>query len=807
MKNTVWLLLPTVLGVGFPAVSQTLAEDEELVALEEVIVTANRREENLQEVAISVAAFTDEFFKNSGTTNLKQLDQYTPSLTITPVTDTRSTSVRIRGIGSIGTNAGIDPSVGIFIDGVYQGRAGMSVADLMDIQRVEVLRGPQGTLYGKNTAAGALNIISKTPAEVFEAEIEGVLGNYDARELRGMVNIPLGEGGHATRLSGYWVTRDGLDKNTFTDEKVNDSDRLGIKSRTLFNWGDYGEFLLTLDYAENNGDCCAPDIIEYEGDGSPQGLPFDLFAAYTGTELPRADAHDRNIHLNKPFENDVKVGGVAAEWTRELDNEIALTWINAWRSYESFSTFDGDFSHFEAIHYQTDVELDQYSSEFRITSPVGDVWDYQLGLYFFNSEMDTEGQNGFLELTGQLFAFGIIFPDGAVNFDSNTHETTSYAVFGHTNWSFAEQWKLTLGARVTYEEKERQGSQTSRPEPAFPLDAPPIAGPDTAVDEQRSETDVSPSISLSYFPRNDLMLYASASQGFKSGGFNQIRTAIGVPGEFDDERSRNYEIGWKGTWLNRRLQVNGTLFFVDYEDFQAQGFDGANITVRNAGSMESKGVELDVVYVPNTVVTMGLALGYNDATYSDFETGECTTAQLFAVTGGSPFVPPDCVQDLTGEPLDNAPEWTVSNFLQLGDSFETNSMSWFARLEYNYIDEFYMAQDLDESLLQEEVHIVNARLGLVGENRKWELTLWGRNLLDEEYFVVGFDIPVLSGFAGINRRDRRRPPPASPPALQRRRRWRHSRGARAPRRVDRASLRLRAGVEHRRERRALAFHQ
>jgi len=146
--------------------------------LEEVIVTANRREQNLQEVAISVAAFTGEFLKESGTTNLKQLEQYTPSLKITPVTDSRSTSIRIRGIGSIGTNAGIDPSVGLFIDGIYQGRAGMSIADLMDVERVEVLRGPQGTLYGKNTAAGALRLISLGPSEVFEAEVEGVYGNY-----------------------------------------------------------------------------------------------------------------------------------------------------------------------------------------------------------------------------------------------------------------------------------------------------------------------------------------------------------------------------------------------------------------------------------------------------------------------------------------------------------------------------------------------------------------------------------------------------------------------------------------------------
>jgi iron complex outermembrane receptor protein len=745
------LLGSLCLAMGSTALSvqDSVAADQSR-ELEEVIVTANRREENLQDVAISVSAFTDEFFKNSGTTDLKQLDQYTPSLKITPITDTRSTSIRIRGIGSIGSNAGIDPSVGLFIDGVYQGRAGMSIADLTDIQRVEVLRGPQGTLYGKNTAAGALNIISKAPTEIFEASGELVLANKGTEEYRGMINVPLGDSGHATRLSAYYATNDGFDRNTYTGKKINDVDRKGVRSRTLFNMQDYGELMINLDYAKNEGDCCAPDIIDYEGDGSALGLPFSALAEATGEPLPVPDPYDRKIYLDEPFVNETKVGGVSAEWTKELSNEFAVTWINAWRHYESDSTLDGDFSHYPAIHYTTDVDLDQYSSEFRIASPTGEAWDYQLGAYFFNSQMDTDGENGFLPLTGSLFAFGLLFPDGAVNFDTNKHETTSYALFGQSNWHINEQWKLTLGARFTYEEKERKGSQVSRPKPAFPLDAPPIAGPDTTLDEDLDKSNVSPSISLTYFPRDGLMYYASVSQGFKSGGFNQIRTATGVPGKFDEETSTNYEVGWKGTWLDRRLQVNGTVFYVDYDDFQAQGFDGANITVRNAGSMESKGVELEIVYVPISIVTTGMAVGYNDATYSDFKTGECTSKQLYAETGGSPFVTPNCVQDLTDKELDNAPKWTVSNFLQLNDDFANTDMSWFARVEYNFIDELYMAQDLDESLKRDAIHMVNARLGISSKDKKWDLTLWGRNLLDEEYFVVGFDIPVMGGFAGIN---------------------------------------------------------
>jgi len=719
-------------------------------ALEEIIVTANRREQNLQEVAVSVAAFTEEFFKESGTTNLKQLEQYTPSLKITPTTDSRSTSIRIRGIGSIGTNAGIDPSVGLFIDGIYQGRAGMSIADLMDVERVEVLRGPQGALYGKNTAAGALNIISRRPGELFEAEVEGVYGNYDNQELRGMVNVPLGDAGHATRIAGYWVQRDGFDDNTWTGDEINNADRWGAKSRTLVNLSDTGELLLTLDYARENSDCCAPDILDYDGAGSPLGVPFDAVAASEGIPLPDADPFDRKLLANRPFHNDVKVGGAALEWNQEVGSDFGITWLNAWRFYKNDSDFDGDFSHLEAVEMSAKVDLDQYSSELRLTSPEGPTIDYVAGLYAYHSKMDTDGTTGMLEAVGKVFAFGILMPEGSVNYDTNTHETTSYAAFGQLNWHIDDKWRLTAGARVTYEEKRRDGSQISRPQLPFPIDAPPIAGPDFTVDESRSTTDVSPTLSLTYFMRDGLMLYASFSQGFKSGGFNQVRTAVGVPGEFDDERSRNYEVGWKGSWLDRRLQVNGTAFYVDYDDFQAQGFDGANITVRNAGSLESKGLELEVAYLPVASLSLGMAVGYNDAEYQDFKTGECTVKQLVDITGGSPFIAPNCVQDLSGERLDNAPEWTVSTFAQYRDTVPGTNLGWSARIEYNYTDEFYMAQDLDENLLNDDTQLVNARIGLIGEDERWELTLWGRNLLDEEYYIAGFDVPVLSGFAGIN---------------------------------------------------------
>ena len=222
--------------LGLPALAQ--AQDPNNAArqrtatpvmLEEVIVTATRRTENLQEVPMSVSAFTETFFLDTGVDQLAELDQYTPNLNITASTDSRSTSIRIRGIGSVGTNSGIDPSVGLFIDGVYQGRSGMSITDLVDIQRVEVLRGPQGTLYGKNTSAGAISIVTNKPEVEFASFIEAGYDSNERFELRGMVNVPLGDSGNALRLTGFTIDGDHLYENTHSGKGVNDTNKWGAR--------------------------------------------------------------------------------------------------------------------------------------------------------------------------------------------------------------------------------------------------------------------------------------------------------------------------------------------------------------------------------------------------------------------------------------------------------------------------------------------------------------------------------------------------------------------------------------------------
>ncbi len=813
--NTALAAAIALTSISYTGIAQ--AQISEFATVEEIIVTANRRQEMLQDVPMSIAAFNENFFKDAGVTDFKDLENYAASLKIVSQSSSRDTSIRIRGIGSTGANSGIDPSVGVFIDGIYQGRAGMSLGDFMDIERVEVLRGPQGTLYGKNTAAGAISVISKAPVGEFEGAAELVVGNYNARETRGMVNIPFDDNGSAIRISGYNVERDGFDDNLAPNaeqDKLNDADKWGIKARALWESDDLGSFTLSFDKSRDTSVCCAADIISYEGT-SGLNLPFQALADSTGMPLPEVDEFDRKLYADRPYTNDVEVKGVALEWVKDLDNDFILTWINAYRTYDSFSEFDADFSAYDAGLGTTDVEHEQHSSEFRIASPEGELIDYQVGVYYYYSDMDTIGEIGMLGDTSQAAndtfnalagyltfpvlpgAEGVVIPglypnlfdadsnffgpDGTVvNTDTNNHETTNYAAFGQATWNVTDEFSATLGLRYTYERKENETTQISVPEPI--RDGGPF-GPNLDLERlSRSKENVSPTITLRYFTDDRVMYYGSISRGFKSGGFNQQRTVAGLNREFDDETSTNLELGWKGTFLDGGLQFNGSLYYIDYEDFQSQTFDGTSIAVRNAGTLESYGLEMDVQYVPTVNLTLGGALGYNKAEYDEFDDGECTADQkgvqyqeefnswlppgdgdpwpdnFFSnLLSPAPEFPPqfagqvDCRNDLAGESLDNAPEWTLSTFAQYENVAEILSGNmYFARLEYIYTDSYYLAQDLDPNLENDATNMFNLRMGIRDIAGAWEATLWARNLTDEESLLAGFDVPVYSGYVGFN---------------------------------------------------------
>jgi iron complex outermembrane receptor protein len=574
-------------------------------------------------------------------------------------------------------------------------------------------------------------------------------------------------------------------------------------------------FLVTGDYSFEDTKCCVADIITFEGVPTlsaisdadlldPQFVPLLTFQdlAKTGKEpdwvkprprfrgvyqstgipLPPDDPFDHIVAANEDPRNEVGIGGVAIDATYEfpdmpLIGGSVVNLIGSWRTYSNDSRFDGDFSYYEVARWGTEVDLDQYSLELRFTSPGGELVDYQTGLYFYHQDMHTVDQLDFLWDSIHLFFASQFTPTR--NIGDNTHKTWSYAGFGQVTVNPIEQVSLTGGVRVTHEKKTRVGSQTcDRWQPVDGrwrwlqenrdiFDTPPVCGPKVVVgpgENERSVTNVSGMANLRYFPTEDIMLYGSFATGFKSGGFNQLRVSQGgltgggpTSPEFEDEESMNFELGFKTTWFERMLTLNATAFYTEYDQFQAQLFDGTGISVVNAGALESYGVEADLVLVPAPGLVLGSSLGFNIAEYTDFDLGVQTAQQRWDATDGALVVgcaPPApvelCAQDLAGRPLDNAPKWSVSSFVQYEYLLPWLPLELFLRGEYNFMSSRFLDADLDPNLKQGSTHLVNLRGGFRAENDAWEVTGWVRNLTDEEWNVVGFDVPTINGFAGVN---------------------------------------------------------
>lgn len=735
------------------------ARADKPTAVDEVVVTAQKRAQDVQDVPISITAITDDFLEDSGATSLLEIGRFAPNVSLNQLTDSRSTAIRIRGIGSDGTNAGIDPAVGVFVDGIYQGRTGLAASlDLADIERIEVLRGPQGTLYGKNTAAGAISIVSKRPQlGEWTALLENTYGSYEDIQVRGTVNVPVVSDRIATRLTGYWLQRDGFDTNRFDGGDRNDADRNGVRSRTLFQLSDDLELLVWGDYGTEQTNCCVSDISRYTGPPSLD-VRFSDLAASTGRPLPHLDQFDRLVDANEPSSNDTQVYGAATELNWTVRDHV-VTSLNGYRHFTSDSLLDGDFSSYDAVIQRTDEEFEQWSSELRLTSPSGERLEYVLGLYFYYQKDDTEGQTGIGPEWLDASALGPIirFQGGAdangdvSNFDTNTHETESYAAFSQTTYSLLDSVSLTAGLRATYESKSRVGSQLAG---FTAVDAGPF-GPDLYADEGFSVFNLSPMGAVRWFPTPDTMAFASVARGFKSGGFNQLRTAGGMNTEFDDESATDFEVGVRSTWLDRMITLNATAFYTLYDDFQAQAFDGSSFSVTNAGSLRSWGAEVDGLVAPHPSVFLGFGVGYNPTEYESFDASPCTADQNWAINKDTPLLRSPCTQDLDGRPLDNAPEWSVSLFA----SYERNvgtlpGFEWplvgFLWGDWSYRSRTFLQQDLDPNLEQSGYGVLNLRTGVKTEDGHWELVFGVQNVTDEEYNVAGFDVPIVSGFAVIN---------------------------------------------------------
>ncbi|MBH9387795.1 TonB-dependent receptor [Pseudomonas aeruginosa] len=711
-------------------------------ALGKVTVTARRREEDSQKVPTPITVLGGETLEAQRISRVQDLQQVLPSVNVAYI-HARQSSVAVRGIGNNPASDGLEGSAGIYLDNVYLGRPGMAVFDLLDIEQLELLRGPQGTLFGKNTTAGVLNISTRAPPFTAERTVE-VSGGQDGYFLgRGTVSGPLGET-LAGRLSAYRTRDDGYIKNIHDDNYLNGGERQGARGQLLFEPNEDFSLRWIADY--NEEDSSNGSMVVY---GAAER--FWQRAALVGAS-PLRDPQRRKVNINGRQHVSVHQGGSSLEANWNLAGGYRLTSISAYR-YWHFTPANDEQLNVSAIN-DTGVEVHdrQFSQEIRLASPTGGAFDYVVGAYAFRQNLGNKTFTSYGPLA-DLYLLGANL--GALN-DTYSKangkiETDSFALFAQGTWHLSERLDFTAGLRGTYEEKN------AKVERFAPLGGAAVGGVGAAVRNGQlgaydsgdlSQYNFAPSalLSLSYQFSDDLLGYASLSHGEKSGGVN---LAVGsAPSAGADsllvgpERANDAELGLKSTLFDRRLLLNANLFWTGIHGYQATTLyqaPGSTQLVQvlaNAGSVRSRGLEFEATALPLRGLTLNFNGSYNDVTYLSFKDAPCP-----AEVSTRPGAPSSC--DLSGQRVVGASKW-IANLngeyqWRLDDRFQP-----YVSASYAYRSAAEGTLDNSDLSKIDGYALVNLAAGLRSDLGAGQLdtSVWLKNAFDKDYY--------LSAFASIN---------------------------------------------------------
>lgn len=673
--------------------------------LEEVIVTAQHREQNLQDVPIAITAISSEDIRTADVSDINSISLRTPGFTMGAFNPAQP-QLFIRGIGSNADGAGEDQSVVIFLDGVYLGRTAGQAFDLFDLERLEVLRGPQGTLYGKNAAGGAVNIITSKPSEELEAGIELSAGDLGYFGVRGKLSGPLGER-MAGKISFSHKERDGYVESLVADlDDMNGYESDGVRTQLLIRPTDTLELLLSADASKDrrNGPGRTP------GDGLALGGVVSM--------LPRElqpDFHE-NLQSNEP-KTDIDTQGISlqADWDVSIGT---FTSITAYRHSEA-EVYDPqppvDFAYFPVITVENffDEDGEQFSQEFRIASEASDRLFWQAGVFYLNEQVDrNEFFDGIIGAPLGGAPTGTALPTAG---NIQTNETESFGLFAQGTWSFSENWDLTIGARYTDETKE--ATNRSQPNQVNILEK-------FDVEMNESWDAFTPKAALNYY-MGDITLYGTVSTGFKSGGFQgSAPTELAATTPFNEESVTNYEAGVKGTVLDDSLRFSATAFYTQYDDLQILiqtvgpgGIPGPNLT-ENAGEAESQGFELELQWQLTDYLQLAGTYAYLGTEYTKLDAN---------------------LKPSEGNQLRNAPE-NAGSLSLIFDYPLSAGGNINARADYTHKDLAYQdVQNRKEGAIT-SYDLTNFRVAYTADSESWEVAAWVKNAFDEEYMLHNFTI-------------------------------------------------------------------
>jgi iron complex outermembrane receptor protein len=669
---------------------------------EEITVTAQKREEKLQDVPISITAYTEKALDEMVVTELHDITQRTPNFQYTPCADLKLCFPNIRGIQSAGGSGAAAPTVGFYVDQVFLGNNTEAQFDLFDIERLEVLRGPQGTLFGVNTIGGVVNIVTAKPAYELGGHIDLLAGNYDYTRARVSLTGPvLGKKG-AAKISGLYNLRDqGYVDNVFDGTTGNDNETTAVRGELQLLPSDSAVINITADYRNVNQHSKYFDIL---GE-SP------LLDAISGFDFD-TDPYDRTVNANTRGIEELDGWGSAVTAEIAFDSFL-LTSVSGYREHDYFNRGDTDMSPVNWVGDGDPENQHQFSQELRFTSTTAGLADWIGGLYYFHQNFDN---SSYVEFYDDFNGIVLGLPPGLVLFDEARGKvaTDSYAAFAHSTFHLTDQLELSVGARYTDDEKEIDYQQTS--ETGFF----PLIGPVHAADEWDAFT---PSFNLSYSANPNLMAYVSANRGFKSGGYNQglgegpLTAAVA----FDPEFLWSYEVGLKSMSFNRRLALDLAIFDMDWSDIQIVTDNPATplfdpITL-NAAKAHSRGAELEARLRATPELEITGSVGLLEAEYD-------ADAPAAGVSEGNSL--PRSPESSYGIAFQYSPQLDQGSPLSL-------------RAEYSWIGDEYLTADNQADGLQDGYGLITGRVAWEFSDR-WLVAVWGKNLGDETYLTRLFDL-------------------------------------------------------------------
>ena len=723
-----------------PALAQSASSEQEATTVGEIIVTATRREQRLIEAPVAVTAVGAEQLENSGITDIRELTSLAPSVQFQTPGGGADSSIRIRGVGTTSTNPGLESSVGVIIDGVIRARTGVALSELGDLERIEVLRGPQGTLFGRNTSSGIINVVTKQPNfGGISGNITGTYGNYDNRRISGAINLPLVDDELALRVEGSWEMRDGFHTDANSNESLDNLDRQFVRAKLLWQPSDTVSWTFGADYTTRDENCCVA-LLAIAG---PTFNQVNQLAAGRGqVGYPTRDPFERRASKNNERRNqeDIRDWGVSAlgQWDMGW---ATLNSVTAYRSWEAWRSQDFDHSGADlgffapnGLHQGFDV----FTQELRLQGQSGKL-DWLVGAFYASEEV----------MNDSAYRMGGDYPliyGGAATFQASTlaafrpgdgargvgeQEGKDLSVFTHNVYQITDQLSVTGGLRYTENKKSidfwGENFNPACDSAVRTNDAPGITRFCAAFwdsrfnpagdSDSRTETALTGTANIAYAISPSLNTYLSFSRGYKSGGYNFDRagfTTVATPNAadlaFQEETVDAWEFGLKGEFFDRTLRANFAAYHQTFEGFQLIEYTGINFVVRSLSEVISQGAELEITWQPTPSLTLTNGLSYTDAFYPN-------------KPGNSNYA---------GRELEQSPDWvnvtSVTYEFPLGDS-----LMGVAYADARYSSEFFTG-GFDVNRIQESFTTANVRFSLRDVNEAWQLDVYARNVFDQDYY-------------------------------------------------------------------------